>query len=139
MQRELQVKTNLRFGFGWEGVLTFSHNSPELLNSLSHKLGGHEITIKCSRRNLIFVKMPTFLAIDVMRVLYFRRMRRIDLEPRFVFHDSAALPVYNYINRESRKCQNIPHLSSNLALVTALIGTDMLLPTNRIQMGPIFI
>lgn len=42
VQSELQVKTNTHFGFWWDGALTFSHNSPEQLNSQSHKLGGHE-------------------------------------------------------------------------------------------------
>ena len=42
VQRELQVKTNTRFGFWWDGVLTFSHNPPERPNSRSRRLGGHE-------------------------------------------------------------------------------------------------
>ncbi len=44
----------------------------------------------------------------------------IHLEWCFVFHDSFALPVHNDINREGRKCQNIPQLSSNLAPVKPL-------------------
>lgn len=64
--------------------------------------------------------MSTFLAIYVMHVIYFHRMTVIDLELCFVFHDSSALPVHNDINREGQKCQNIPQLSSNLALVKPL-------------------
>lgn len=47
-------------------------------------------------------------------------MTMIDLVLCFVFHDSSALPVHNDINREGRKCQNIPQLSGNLALVKPL-------------------
>lgn len=49
----------------------------------------------------------------------------IDLELCFVFHDSPPLPVHNDINREGRKCQNIPQLSSNLALVKPLKKRDV--------------
>lgn len=61
--------------------------------------------------------MSTFLAAYVMHVICFHSMTMIDLELCFVFHDSSALPVHNDINREGRKCQNIPQLSSNLAPV----------------------
>lgn len=41
VQRELQVKTNTRFGFWWDGALTFSHNALVQFNSQLLKLDGH--------------------------------------------------------------------------------------------------
>lgn len=56
--------------------------------------------------------MSTFLAMYVMHVIYISQ----DDSDRFrvLFHDRSALPVYNNINREGQKCQNIPRCQATL-------------------------